>query len=90
MLIIELFKALGIWEHLHKDESKRYFHQINDMFNLPRTYLYNWHDNLKKDPNWLPDHSRNIDTSRVFTPDQFLRLRMIIEKIVESRNIAIL
>ena len=85
MPIIEQFKALGIWEHSHKDESKRYFLQISNKW----INLYNWHDNLKKNPDWLPDYSRNINTSRVFTPDQFLHLKKINEKIVESRNIAI-
>ena len=89
MPIVELFKALGIYSQLHKEESKKYFHQISEIFNIPRTNLYNWHNNLQKNLDWIPDHAKSAETSKVFTPEQFSKLQKMIEKIVESKNIPV-
>ena len=87
--IIELLKALGIWEELGKESSNQFFNRISEIFGIPRTNLYNWQKKLQENKDWLPDHSKTSDNARVFTPDQYVKLQNLISKMVQSRNIAI-
>lgn len=79
----------GIWYNLINDDTRPYFEELSEIYNVKRTDFYTWQKKLKENIHYLPTHSKNSIYSRVFTPSQFQVIEQIIDQLCDSHNIPI-
>lgn len=85
---ISRMKKDKIWEYLHDDFALPYLEDLSAIYDIKFGTLKQWHYNLKKNMNWLPEHNRNPN-SFVFNEKEEEHLVNLVNAIVSTHSIPI-
>ena len=73
-----------IWSILSLPGTKGFISQIARHYKISRSTVQDWRSRLQKQPNWIPNHYRNPEKSRIFNSFQENCLAQMIKQICEQ------